>query len=114
MGELMSQQSEYQIEMDPLAVGLTQPATKLGVPFIPFFMSVIAVFFGWLFYQSITGNAGITSMVAFSAIWMAAYLYMYQVTSRDVFGLNIAWVNLTSFTNNQTHEVWGHMDTYKS
>jgi hypothetical protein len=106
-------EQDYQIEMDDLAIGLTKPATKLGVPFIPFFMSIMGCFFGWMLYQSITGGSGMKSTLLCLMIWLISYAAMLLVTSRDIFGLAIYWINLQYFRPLSTRWKWGNTDAYQ-
>lgn len=105
--------SGYQIEMDDLAIGLTKPATKLGVPFIPFFMSIMVCFFGWMFYQALTGGSDIKSTLVCIVAWLAIYAAMLLITSKDIFGLVIHWVNFQYFRPHSTRKTWGNTDAYQ-
>lgn len=105
---------EYQREIDLLAVGLTKPSTKLGVPFAPFFMSILIAMFGWMLFQSLTHITGIGVVLCFVSLWVVMYLAMFFLTSRDVFGLKITWINLIYFRPHATRAIWGNTDSYAS
>lgn len=104
----------YQIEVDSLAIGLTKPAIKLGVPFTPFFLSIMTFFCGWMVYHALTASTGVTSVLIFFIAWFAVYSWMVLITRKDVFGLNIFWVNIRHFRQHQTFEFWGNTDSYRS
>lgn len=112
MGEL-TMEKNYVIEIDELAVGLTKPATKLGIPLVPFFLSIMICFIGWMFYQSATGNTSILSAFVFLIIWIASYLGMLFITSKDLFGLVIYWVNFQYFRQLPSRSSWGNTDSYQ-
>jgi type IV secretory pathway VirB3-like protein len=105
--------SEYQIEVDELAISLTKPAMKLGVPFFPFYLNMMTCFFGWMMYQAITGSTNIMSTVMFIVIWLVIHIMMFIITSQDGFGLTIFWVNTTHFKQHRNHTFWGNTDSYK-
>jgi type IV secretory pathway VirB3-like protein len=105
-------QNNYELESDHLAISLTRPPTKLGVPLVPFFMSILGCVFGWMVYQALSGSTGIASMVVFIALWLALYAAMVYATFNDPFGLNIAWINFQFFRKHTTHAFWGHTDSY--
>lgn len=105
--------TEYEIELDDLAIGLTRPATKLGVPFIPFFMSIMACFFSWMFYQAVTGGSDFKITLGCIVLWVISYVGMLLITSKDLFGLRIYWVNFTNFRPLSTRRKWGNTDSYQ-
>ncbi len=107
-------EKNYLIEIDELAVGLTKPATKFGVPIIPFFLSIMACFMGWMFYQAYTGNTSIMSAFAFLMIWVACYCGMLLISTKDDFGLIIYWVNFQYFRQLPSRSSWGNTDSYRS
>lgn len=102
----------YELEVTDLAVGLTKPPTKFGVPLVPFYLSIIVCFFAWMFYQTLSGSTNIFSLFAFIFLWALIYTVMAYVTFKDPFGLSIAWLNLTAFRKHSTHAFWGNTDTY--
>jgi type IV secretory pathway VirB3-like protein len=102
----------YELEQDPLAVGLTKPAMKLGVPFAPFYLSILGCLFGWMFYQALSGNTGILSTVGFLVLWGVVYLAMLWATFNDPFGLSISWANFLHFRKHATHSFWSNTDSY--
>jgi len=106
-------EQNYEIDMDDLAIGLTKPATKLGVPFIPFFLSIMTCFFGWMLYQSVTGGSDIKSTILCLIIWVISYAVMLLITNKDIFGLTICWVNLQHFRPLSTRKKWGNTDAYQ-
>jgi len=101
------------LKADVLAISLTKPATKLGVPFIPFFSSIMAIFFAWMLYQRMSGSSGLGSILAFIAGWSVIYSLMFMLTSRDIFGLNIFWVNFLHFSRPVSFRRWNNTDSYQ-
>lgn len=104
---------EYQLESDNLSLGLTRPATKLGVPFIPFFISIIACFFGWMSYQGTTNQHDLKGLFLFMFIWLVCYSVMCLITSKDIFGLTIFWINFQHFRRHKSFKFWGNTDSYQ-
>jgi len=102
-----------ELEIDHLAIGLTKPAMRMGVPMIPFFMSILLCFFGWMFYQAASGSTSLLTMIVFALLWCVVYFAMLYLTFHDPFGLKIVWINLLYFRKHQTHVFWGHTDSYK-
>jgi type IV secretory pathway VirB3-like protein len=109
MGWMMS---DYKIRTHPLAVALTKPSTKLGVPFAPFYFSIMLTFFSWMLYQGITGNMRFISVFIFLGMWFCSYAVMFLITSRDIFGLGIFWINLRYFRRHPSHALWNNTDSY--
>jgi len=103
----------YELEMDDLAVNLTKPAVKFGVPFMPFFLSVCLCFFGWMLYQSITGCSDLTGILIFLSLWCLSYIFMFLITSKDNFGLKIFWINLLYFKKSPTFAFWNNTDSFQ-
>lgn len=106
-------EKNYVIEIDELAVGLTKPATKLGVPLVPFFLSMMACFMAWMFYQSATGNTSMVSAIVFLMIWIVCYITMLFITTKDIFGLVIYWINFQYFRQLPNRSSWGNTDSYQ-
>lgn len=104
--------NECPLETDLLAVGLTKPSTKLGIPFSAFYLSMMFVFFSWLIYQSFTGNSGMITAFFFLCGWLGIYAVMFIITNKDVFGLNIIWVKIKYFRSHVNHSFWNHTDSY--
>ncbi len=102
----------YQLEMNELAIGLTKPSTKLGVPFAPFYLSIMICFFGWMFYQATTGDTNLSGVITFIFVWLISFGGMLYITSKDIFGMNIFWMNFTKFPRHRTYEFWGNTDSY--
>tara|TARA_R110000868_G_scaffold207266_3_gene456240 strand:+ start:584 stop:907 length:324 start_codon:yes stop_codon:yes gene_type:complete len=103
---------DQMIETDEMAISLTKPAMKLGVPFVPFYTNLMACFMGWMVYQSMTGVTDIINALIFLFIWFVVYATMYLITSKDTFGLTIFWVNLTKFTKQPNLQFWGNTESY--
>lgn len=106
--------NDYQTAVDDLAVSLTKPATKLGVPFAPFYISIMLCFLGWMLYQLITGSTNMVGVMIIFFIWLICYGVMFYLTSRDIFGLDIFWMNFTQFQQHRSHGFWGNTDSYAS
>lgn len=103
----------YQLEMDELPIGLTKPATKMGVPFIPFFLNIMGCFFGWMIYQGISGGTHIMSVLVFVLIWGVIYGFMFLITSKDIVGLMICWINFQYFQRLPSRSQWANTDSYQ-
>lgn len=97
---------------DELAVALTKPATKMGVPFSAFYLSILVVFFSWMLYQLVSGAAHLMGIVFFLGLWLVMYVCLYAITSKDIFGLALLWINLRHFRKPTHHAVWGNRDVY--
>ena len=106
--------SMYALEMDAVALGLTKPPTKLGVPFSPFFLNIFCCLIGWMVYQSLTGQTGAGVIAAFVGLWTVVHLFMVIVSLKDIFGLPIFMINAIYFRQHATHAKWGNTDSYSS
>ncbi|MBV9575246.1 MAG: VirB3 family type IV secretion system protein [Gammaproteobacteria bacterium] len=105
-------ENDYVLEETLLAVGLTKPPTKLGVPLVSFYLSIIVCFFTWMAYQTFSGSTSMLSLIVFIICWVVVYSVMAYMTFRDPFGLSIAWVNFVSFRKHTTHAFWGNTDSF--
>lgn len=110
MGELMN--IEYQLEIDTLATSLTKPAVKLGVPFIPFFASIVFCMMGWMAFQMLTKSDGLTGIIISTLAWFFLYAFMYFLSKKDIFGLNIFTVNFLHFHKPRSFSFWGNTESY--
>lgn len=104
---------KYLMEKDELAISLTKPATKLGVPILPFYLSMMTCFFGWMFYQAITGSSNFVSVFSFLMLWLLVYACMLLVTTKDIHGLMVHWVNFQHFRPQPNKASWGNTETYQ-
>lgn len=104
--------AQYELETDAIALGLTQPAMKLGVPFSPFFINVLACLLGWMMYQSMTGQAGLGSFTLFAGVGVFSHSVMAYLSQKDVFGLSIFMINLIYFRRHATYAAWGYTDSF--
>lgn len=104
--------SDYELEIDHIAVGLTKPPMKLGVPFMPFFSNILVCLMSWMFYQSLSGNAGLGSIVFFCGICVVTHLLMANISKKDAYGLLIFITNQIYFRQHATHKIWGNTDSF--
>lgn len=102
----------YQLELDPLAISLTKPATRLGVPFLMFFSSIMVCMFGWIAMQAVSGINGFICAIVFLVIWVAMYAFMLLKSQKDIFGLHITYINVLHFLPHKTRSRWGNTDSY--
>lgn len=103
---------ESDIEMDHLALGLTKPPTKLGIPMTALYLSILLCLMGWMVYQVVTADTGITSILIFVAVWLVSYASLFYLTFNDPFGLNIFWLNCSVFRRHVSHSFWSNTDTF--
>jgi type IV secretory pathway VirB3-like protein len=106
--------NEYALEIDLLAISLTKPATRFGVPFMPFFISMIVCMLGWMFFQATAILEGIWNACLFLTLWIFVYVFMFFKSKNDIFGLNIFLVKSIYFRPNPSRQLWGNMDSYAS
>jgi len=101
----------YQLEMDNLAVGLTKPATYLGVPLLAFYFNGLTCFLCWMLVQAFS-DLGFMSILLFVILFMIVHLMMAWLTFQDPFGLQIAWLNFTIFRKHMSHPFWNNTDSF--
>jgi type IV secretory pathway VirB3-like protein len=101
----------HQLETDIVALGLTKPATHLGVPLVAFYLNGMVCFLGWMFFQAIS-DLGFIGILLFIVLFIAIHLVMAWLTFQDPFGLKIAGLNFTTFGKHLNHRFWNNTDSF--
>lgn len=101
-----------EIEVDQLAIGLTKPVTKLGIPMTALYLSILLCLMGWMVYQVVAADTGLASIVIFFALWLLGYASLFYATFNDPFGLMISWLNFSHFRKHRSHSFWSNTDTF--
>lgn len=104
-------QDDYALEIDHLAIGLTKPPVKFGVPLVAFYVNCMLCILGWMLIENIV-HGGFATALAFLVLFLLIHFTMVIVCLRDAFGLRIAGLKFIFFPRNKTCVFWNNTDSY--
>lgn len=92
----------YEIEVDPLAVGLTRPAMLMGVPAKLGFFNLM---FSLMFCVDTHTFYGVP-------VFIALHIILLQLATRDANFFKVYWTSLTQTPPVLHSAYWGNMNSY--